>query len=69
MLKTVMQKHWRKTQLWGLHKTQGSSMECLNENPRRANICIFLRQSLGLLGYLGYLTLPNQIPSRVDFAY
>jgi hypothetical protein len=25
MLNTVMQKHWRKTQLWGLYKTQGGS--------------------------------------------
>jgi hypothetical protein len=25
MLNTVRQKHWRKTQLWGLHKTQGGS--------------------------------------------
>jgi len=26
MLNTVGQKHWRKTQFWGLHKTQGSSV-------------------------------------------
>jgi hypothetical protein len=25
VLNTVRQKHWRKTQLWGLHKTQGGS--------------------------------------------
>ena len=25
MLNTVRQKHWRKTQLWGLHKTPGGS--------------------------------------------
>jgi len=37
MLNTVMQKHWRKTQLWGLHKTQGGSM-CSNTEPGLAVI-------------------------------
>ena len=32
MLNTVRQKHWRKTQLWGLHKTQGGS-ERLGRGP------------------------------------
>ena len=30
MLNTVRQKHWRKTQLWGLHKTQGGSIAWLD---------------------------------------